>query len=68
MTPESPAPASPFNPRIPSNWAAKWTADEDMRLKQGIEQYGEQNWKAVAEVVGTRDQGTLLRLSDARPQ
>lgn len=44
---------------IPSNWAQKWTPDEDERLLAGIREFGDKNWKKIAEVVGTRDPGRL---------
>jgi hypothetical protein len=49
---------SAYFPRgeVPSNWAKKWTAEEDARLLSGIQEY-QSNWKKIAEVVGTRDQG-----------
>mmetsp|Transcript_26429 Transcript_26429/g.36372 ORF Transcript_26429/g.36372 Transcript_26429/m.36372 type:complete len:108 (-) Transcript_26429:1869-2192(-) len=34
----------------------KWTADEDAKLMEGIEKYGEKSWKHIADMVGTRDQ------------
>eukprot|EP01040_Poterioochromonas_malhamensis_P015154 gene15154-16917_t len=43
------------SPNIPSNWAQKWSDEEDKRLLMGIEQYGENNWRMVAKIVGTRD-------------
>lgn len=45
------------SPNIPSNWAQKWSDEEDKRLLMGIEQYGENNWRMVAKIVGTRDAG-----------
>jgi hypothetical protein len=42
---------------VPSNWAQKWTDEEDKRLLMGIEQYGENNWRLVSQIVGTRDAG-----------
>lgn len=44
------------NSNIPSNWAQKWTPEEDERLLAAIREYGDKNWKKVAEAVGTRDQ------------
>lgn len=41
------------------NWGVKWTAEEDQRLLRGIELYGEQNWKSVSEMVGTRTSGSI---------
>lgn len=46
--------------KVPSNWAQKWSADEDQRLLQAIEQHGTSNWKLVAEMVGTRNAGKFL--------
>lgn len=39
------------------NWGRKWTEDEDLRLLQAIELYGIEDWKKVADHVGTRDGG-----------
>jgi hypothetical protein len=47
---------------IPSNWAQKWTEDEDQRLISAIETFGENNWKQVANLVGTRDAGMSFYL------
>lgn len=59
---ESPPISSPTSStsKIPSNWAAKWTPEEDQRLLNAIEVYGENNWRKVAEVVGTREAGNYL--------
>lgn len=40
------------------NWGVKWTEDEDLRLLQGIERFGDNDWVRVSELVGTRDSGT----------
>eukprot|EP00981_Chlorochromonas_danica_P005209 scaffold1046_cov162-Ochromonas_danica.AAC.39 len=40
---------------IPSNWAQKWSPEEDERLVAAVKEFGEKNWKKVAELVGTRD-------------
>lgn len=55
-------PSSSNTPKgnIPSNWAQKWTEEEDTRLISAIEQFGENNWKQVAQMVGTRDAGKLI--------
>ena len=45
---------------IPSNWAQKWTEEEDKRLLAGIEQYGENNWKQISILVGSRDPGKVI--------
>lgn len=42
---------------IPSNWAQKWSPEEDERLMAAVKEFGEKNWKKVAELVGTRDAG-----------
>lgn len=39
------------------NWGIKWTEDEDQRLLRGIELYGENDWKKIGELVGTREPG-----------
>lgn len=39
------------------NWGVKWTEEEDIRLLQGIERFGDNDWRRVSEVVGTRDAG-----------
>jgi hypothetical protein len=49
--------------KIPSNWAQKWSDEEDKRLLEGIHQYGENNWRLVAQVVGTRDPGKDDRMT-----
>ncbi len=33
----------------------KWTPDEDSRLQEAVENFGEQDWKRVAQFVETRD-------------
>ncbi|KAG0325543.1 Myb-like, SWIRM and MPN domains 1 [Dissophora globulifera] len=33
----------------------RWTAEEDARLRQGIDLHGYGNWKAIAAIVGTRN-------------
>lgn len=40
------------------NWGVKWLEEEDIRLLQGIERFGDNDWRRVSEVVGTRDAGT----------
>ena len=50
------------NVNIPSNWAQKWTEEEDGRLLAAIEQFGENSWKQVAQMVGTRDAGKSIIL------
>eukprot|EP01032_Pedospumella_encystans_P032925 gene32925-37189_t len=37
------------------NWGVKWLEEEDIRLLQGIERFGDNDWRRVSEVVGTRD-------------
>jgi hypothetical protein len=54
------------NVKIPSNWAQKWTREEDQRLLQGIEQHGTSNWKMVSAVVGTRNAGNFNSLYTCR--
>lgn len=34
---------------------ARWTADEDELLKQGVAEHGEDSWEEVAELVGTKN-------------
>lgn len=46
----------------PANWAKKWSAEEDERLRSAIQQYGDDKWKKVADVVGTREAGFLNTL------
>jgi hypothetical protein len=46
---------NPMNVQVPSNWALKWTVDEDQRLLGAIKDYGDQDWKKIAERVVTRD-------------
>lgn len=41
------------------NWGVKWTEEEDIRLLQGIERFGDNDWRRVSEVVGTRDAGNI---------
>lgn len=41
------------------NWGVKWTEEEDIRLLQGIERFGDNDWRRVSEVVGTRDAGNF---------
>jgi hypothetical protein len=38
----------------PRKKSQPWTADEDKKLLQAIEMYGQDNWSAVAEFVGSR--------------
>ena len=45
---------------VPANWAQKWSTEEDQRLAEGIRRFGEDNWRQVAEVVGSRDAGESL--------
>ncbi len=33
----------------------KWSSDEDSRLLEAVEKFGDQNWKQVAHFVETRD-------------
>lgn len=44
------------------NWGVKWTPEEDQRLIQGIELYGESDWKKVSDIVATRAPGAVCML------
>ena len=33
----------------------KWSTEEDVKLKDAIASLGEDSWKVVSEIVGTRD-------------
>ena len=46
------------------NWGIRWTRDEDIRLLQGIERFGDNDWKQVSEHVGTRDTGKSSSTTD----
>lgn len=39
------------------NWGKKWTIEEDEKLIQGIETFGNHDWTKVSELVGTRNRG-----------
>ncbi|CAM9565122.1 unnamed protein product [Chrysoparadoxa australica] len=39
----------------------RWTQDEDERLQQGVRDYGEANWKAIAMLVSTRNHTQCLQ-------
>ncbi len=38
----------------------KWTPQEDVKLKEAIKKFGQQQWKLIAQYVGTRDSGKFL--------
>jgi hypothetical protein len=45
-----------------SSWMHKWTPEEDQRLLAAIRQFGDKNWKQIADHVGTRDHGMFLSI------
>lgn len=42
-----------------SQSTSKWTKEEDEKLLAAVEKFGGKQWKLVAEMVGTRNQGTF---------
>ncbi len=38
----------------------KWTPQEDVKLKEAIKKFGQQQWKLIAQYVGTRDSGKFF--------
>ena len=37
----------------------KWTPEEDAKLTAAVELHGAENWKQIAEIVGSRSHGGL---------
>ncbi|KAJ1435268.1 Homeodomain-like protein [Ochromonadaceae sp. CCMP2298] len=36
------------------NWGVKWTSQEDQKLLEGFNLYGDSDWRSISELVGTR--------------
>jgi Myb-like DNA-binding domain len=43
--------------------SAKWSFDEDERLREAVERFGDGSWRKVADFVQTRDNGNVSDLS-----
>ncbi|CAM9866931.1 unnamed protein product [Chrysoparadoxa australica] len=60
-SPQPPLGAGPYKKSKEKSEPRRWTAEEDKRLQQGVKDYGEANWKAIAQFVATRNHSQCLQ-------